>query len=231
MFCITVACMKITSTSIYKGWVWDIPHSWLDHSHILIKIIWIVMYKAFILTYADIKPQKNLAHVWNLVLVCKTKEGIQSLHLLQHILHYVPPRHIRKAEMCITSLLCRARCTIKETRWTHPHHEIVFTPEHALKEHIVGAESCSIPLHKLSTNSLSHHSMQLVVVIEPTTYPSGSFDHCFVVRKLSNWLQRQIDGMSKARLPHNLILLTHQYACLFIIWSVVSYDLNYMFLA
>jgi hypothetical protein len=43
-------------------------------------------------------------------------------------------------------------------------------------------------------------------------------------------LQHQINDMSKTWLPHNPILLTHQLACLLIIWSIVSYDLNYMFL-
>jgi hypothetical protein len=125
--------------------------------------------------------------------------------------------------------LCRAEFTVYESRWRHPCHELVFAMELALKEHIISAKPCSVPSHKLSTYSLSHYSMQLNVVIEPTTYPTGTFDHCFVVRKLSNWLQHQIDGMSKARLPHNLILLTHQHACLLIIWSIVSHDLHYMF--
>jgi hypothetical protein len=159
------------------------------------------------------------------------KEAIQRLHPLQHILHHVSPHQIRKAWMRISSLLCRGEFTLKEIRWRHPWHELVFVMEHALKEHIVGAEPCSVSSHKLSTNNLSHHSMQLVVVIESTTYPTGSFDHCFVVHELYSWLQHEIDGMSKAQLPHNLILLTHQPACLLIIWSIVSYDLHYMFLA
>jgi hypothetical protein len=132
--------------------------------------------------------------------------------------------------MCISSLFCWAKSTIQKTRWRHPRHELVFATEHALKEHIIGAEFYSVPSHKLFTYSLSHHNMQLVVIIEPMTYPTGTFDYCFVVWKLSNWLQHQIDGMSKAPLPHNPILLTHQPACLLIIWSIVSHNLHYMFL-
>jgi hypothetical protein len=100
--------------------------------------------------------------------------------------------------------------------------------EHALKEHIIDVESCSVSSHKLSTYSLSQHSMQFVMVIESMTYPTSTFDHCFVVRKLSDWLQYQIDGMSKAWLPHNPILLTYQPTRLLIIWSIVSHELHYM---
>jgi hypothetical protein len=150
-------------------------------------------------------------------------------HPLQHILHCVRPRQIRKGAMCISFLLCRGEFTLKETRWRHPCHKLLFVTEHALKEHIVGVEPYSVPSHKISTNSLSHHNMQLVTVIKPTTYPTGSFDHYFVVCELSDWLQHQIDGMSKAQLPHNPILPSHQSACLLIIWSIVSHDLHYMF--
>jgi hypothetical protein len=56
MFCTRVTCMKITSTCIHKGCVGDVSYSWLDHSHIHLKIIWILTEKAFVLTYAYIEP-------------------------------------------------------------------------------------------------------------------------------------------------------------------------------
>jgi hypothetical protein len=113
---------------------------------------------------------------------------------------------------------------------THARHEFVFVVKHSLKKYIIYGEPYSVSSHNLSIYSLFYSSMQLVVVIESTTYPMDTFDHWFVIWKLSDWLQHQIDGTSKARQPHNSILLTHQHACILIIRSIVSHDLHYTFL-
>jgi hypothetical protein len=159
------------STYIHKGCVIDIPHSWLDHFDI------------------------SLVHIWNRrstslkfgILSWSTNEGRHTkVPPLQHKVHHVPPCQTRKAGICISCLICGAESTLHETRRRHPRHELVFAMVHAAKEHIIGTKPCSVPSHKLSTYSIPHHSMQLVMVIEPLTYPTSTFDHCFVVQKLFN---------------------------------------------
>jgi hypothetical protein len=115
--------------------------------------------------FAQLVLVYNLTQVWLLLPISKVKQLVYWLHVVNDVLQSVQPIHIRQPEMGKSTFLGMRPLTVLEFRKCHPLHETLAFLIYAIQKHVVGPKSSGIPLNQLPTDSLSHHCIQLTMVV------------------------------------------------------------------
>jgi hypothetical protein len=114
--------------------------------------------------FAQLVLVYNLTQVWPLFPISKAKQLVW-FHDVNDVLQSIPPFHISQPEMSKSTFLGMRPLTVLEFRRCHHLHETLASPIHAIQKHVVGPKSSGVPLNKLPTDSLSHHCIQLTMVV------------------------------------------------------------------
>jgi hypothetical protein len=115
--------------------------------------------------FAQLVLVYNLTQVWLLLPISEAKQLVYWLHFVNDVLQPVPPLHIGQPVMSKSTFVGIRPLTILEFRRCHPLHETLSFLIYVIQKHAVRPKSSGIPLNQLPTDSLSHHCIQLTMVV------------------------------------------------------------------